>query len=172
MKQNFWVCLLQVDKVSILDHTIEYMRELEKRVEELESYKETMKLELAARSKSQDANERTSGNYSPNKTGNSKKPPSNKRKARDKDNIGAENSKIRLTDTTTDNISVSVSDKDVLIEIRCSCKEHALVEVMGAISKLHLDTQNVQSSTIDGILSMTINAKVVGSWSCMFLIYQ
>lgn len=135
------------------------MRELERRVEELESYKESMELESA---KPQDATERTSGNYGPNKTGNNaKKPPSNKRKARDKDKIGAENGKIRLTDSTTDNISVSVSDKDVLIEMQCSCKENALVEVMGAVHKLHLDTQNVQSSTINGILSMTINAKVV-----------
>ncbi|KAL8543623.1 hypothetical protein ACS0TY_004262 [Phlomoides rotata] len=153
----------KVDKVSILDHTIEYMRELERRVEELESYKESMELESGTRSKPQDATERTSGNYGPNKTGNnSKKPPSNKRKARDKDKIGAENSKIRLTDSTTDNISVSVADKDVLIEIRCSCKEHSLVEVMEAVSKLHLDTQNVQSSTTNGILSMTINAKCKG----------
>nr|WOV89691.1 MYC8 [Pogostemon cablin] len=152
----------KVDKVSILDHTIEYMRELERRVEELESYKESMELESTIRSKSHDAIERTSGNYGPNKTGNIKKPPSNKRKTREKDQIGAENSKSRLRDSTTDSVNVSVDGKDVLIEVRCSCKENVLVEVMAVIGKLHLETQNVQSSMTDGTLSTTIRAKCKG----------
>lgn len=146
--------------MSILDHTIEHLRELERKVKDLESYKEAMELESTTHSKPQDAIERTSDNYGPNKTGNTKKPSTNKRKACEKDKIGSENSRVLLRDSSTDNIAVSVTDKDVLIEMRCSWKECVLLEVMEALSKLRLNSQTVQSSTTDGTLSMTIKAKV------------
>ncbi|KAI3468727.1 hypothetical protein Pfo_025390 [Paulownia fortunei] len=152
----------KVDKVSILDHTIEYLRELERKVEELESYKEAMEIESTMQSKHQDAIERTSDNYGPNKIGNTKKPSTNKRKACETDKTGAENNRARLRDSSTDNITVSVTDKDVLIEMRCSWKECVLIEVMEAISKLRMDVHSVQSSNTDGILSMTIKAKCKG----------
>lgn len=149
----------KVDKVSILDHTIEYLRELERKVEELGSYKEAMERESTAHSKSQDAIERTSDNYGHD---TSKKPATNKRKASDKGKVGPENSKARLRDASTDNVAVSVSDKEVLIEIRCSGKEHVLLEVMETLSKIRLETQTIQSSTTDGTLTITVNAKCKG----------
>ncbi|KAK6158232.1 hypothetical protein DH2020_005546 [Rehmannia glutinosa] len=152
----------KVDKVSILDHTIEYLRDLERKVEELESYKEAMELESTTRNKPQDAIERTSDNYGPNKIGNTKKPSTNKRKACEMEKTGAENNRVRLRDTSADNIAVSVSDKGVSIEMKCSWKEGIMLEVMGAISKLRMDTENVQSSNTDGILSITIKAKCKG----------
>lgn len=146
-------------KVSILDHTIEYLRGLERKVEELESYKEAMEQASATRSKSSDSIERTSDNYGKD---NPKKPATNKRKACDKDRIGAESSKARLRDSSTDSLSICVSDKDVLIKIRCSWKEHVLLEVMETLSKLRLETSTVQSSTTRGTLSITVNAKCKG----------
>ncbi|KAL8064116.1 hypothetical protein ABFX02_01G070700 [Erythranthe guttata] len=132
----------KVDKISVLDNTIEYLRELERKVEELES---TMQ------SKPHDRVERTSDNYGPHKTGNiTKKPLANKRKACEIEKVGP------------DNISVTVSDKDVSIELRCCEKEGVLLQVMEAIRKLRMDTQNVQSSNGDGILSVTIKAKCKG----------
>ncbi|KAI3453719.1 hypothetical protein Pfo_010382 [Paulownia fortunei] len=151
----------KVDKVSILDHTIEYLKELERKVEELESYKEVMELELT-QSKPHDAIERTSDNYGPNKIGNIKKPMTNKRKACDMDKMAADNKRVRLRDSSTDSITVSVTDKDVLIEVRCSWRECVALEVMEAITKLNLNSQTVQSSNTDGILSMSIRAKCKG----------
>ncbi|KAK6158245.1 hypothetical protein DH2020_005559 [Rehmannia glutinosa] len=113
----------EVDKVSILDHTIEYLRDLERKVEELESYKEAMELESTTRNKPQDAIERTSDNYGPNKIGNTKKPSTNKRKACETEKTGAGNNRVRLRDSSADNVAVSVSDKDVSIEMKCSWKE-------------------------------------------------
>ncbi|KAL0312583.1 UNVERIFIED_CONTAM: Transcription factor GLABRA 3 [Sesamum radiatum] len=146
----------KVDKVSILDHTIEYLRELERRVEELESHKEAAELGSSTQSKPLDAIERTSDNYGPSKNGSTKKPSTNKRRAGEMEKTGGGNNRARLRDSSsTDNITVTIADKDVLIEMRCSWRECVLLEVMEAVSKLHLDTQSVQSSIDDGILSMT-----------------
>ncbi|XP_073130125.1 transcription factor GLABRA 3-like [Henckelia pumila] len=153
----------KVDKVSILDHTIEYLKELERKVEELESYKEVMEQESRTKSKSHDAIEQTSDNYGQNRIGNGKKPLTNKRKGCDIDKVGLVKNRVsRLRDSLTDDIIVSVVDKDVIIETRCSWKECVLLEVMEALSKLHLHPQSVQTSNSDGVLSMTIKAKSNG----------
>nr|AHJ80985.1 basic helix-loop-helix transcription factor [Erythranthe lewisii] len=152
----------KVDKVSILDHTIEYLRGLERKVEELESNKEATELESTTQSKSHDAIERTSDNYGPTKTDTSKKPITNKRKSSDLDKTGLDNRRVRLRDSSTDSITINVSDKDVMIEIRCCWRESVLSEVMEAVNKLHLHSQTVQSSNNDGILSMSIKAKCKG----------
>ncbi|KAL2544136.1 Transcription factor GLABRA 3 [Forsythia ovata] len=153
----------KVDKVSILDRTIERLRELEKRIEELESHRDVGMLESRTRSKPYDAIERTSDNYGTNKHGNSKKSLTNKRKACDMEEPGTDNGCSLLRDSSTDNVTVSVVDKDVLIEMRSPWRESLLLEVMEAISKLHLDSQTVRSSNTDGILSLTIKAQFKGS---------
>ena len=142
---------MQVDKVSILDNTIEYVKELERRVEELNACKEVAE----PRQKPQDTAERTSENYGFNKIGNRKKQLINKRKAREIDEI-IEPEK----DSSTGNVTVSVIDKEVLIEIKCSWRECLLLEIMDAITHLHLDSYSVQSTNTDGILSLTVKSKV------------
>ena len=74
---------MQADKVSILDDTIEYLQDLERRVEELESRRELTELEARTKIKPQDHVERTSDNYGNNKITNGKKSSINKRKACD-----------------------------------------------------------------------------------------
>ncbi|XP_075495103.1 transcription factor GLABRA 3-like [Primulina tabacum] len=152
----------KVDKVSILDHTIEYLKELERKVEELESYKQVMEQESRTKGKSHDVIEQTSDNYGQNRISNGKKPLMNKRKACDIDKVGLVKNRARLRDSSTDDIIVSVVDKDVIIETRCSWKECVLLEVMEALSKLQLHPQSVQTSNGDGVLSMTIKAKSNG----------
>lgn len=149
---------MQVDKVSVLDHTIEYLRGLERKVEELESYKEAMERESTARSKSQDGIEMTSDNYG---NDNPKKAATNKRKGSHKEKTGTETCKVRLRNPTTDNINISVSEKEAFIEIRCSWKENVLLQVIESLSKIHVEAQTIQSSANDdGTLSITVNAKV------------
>ncbi|XP_073019756.1 transcription factor GLABRA 3 [Primulina eburnea] len=152
----------KVDKVSILDHTIEYLKELERKVKELESYKEVMEQESRTKSKLHDAIEQTSDNYGQNRIGNGKKPLASKRKACDIDKVGLVKNMVRLRDSSTDDIIVSIVDSDVIIETRCSWKECVLLEVMEALSKLHLHPQSVQTSNSDGVLSMTIKTKSNG----------
>lgn len=68
-------------------------------------------------------------------------------------------------------ISVSVNDKDVIIEINCPWREGLLLEIMdAAASHLHLDSHSVQSSTINGILSLTIKSKVGTQYYQIYLL--
>ncbi|CAA0831555.1 Transcription factor GLABRA 3, partial [Striga hermonthica] len=151
----------KVDKVSILDHTIEYLKELERKLEVLESYKRAMELETTRTQQTgpHEAIERTSGNYSPRETGILKTPLGNKRKACDTDKTIADHKRGRPRDSSKGSIILNVTEKDVSIDIKCGWREFVLVEIMEAITKLHLDSQTVQSSVADGILSMTIKAK-------------
>ncbi|KAL5552062.1 hypothetical protein UlMin_002238 [Ulmus minor] len=144
------------DKVSILDDAIEYLRELERRVEELESCKESTDLVPKTKRKAQDTREETSDNYGNNKTTNGKKPLIHKRKACDID-------ETEIDEGLAEDVVVTKKNKDVTIEIRCSWREGVLLEIMDALSALHLDSHSVQSSTTDGILSLTINSKFKGS---------
>ncbi|XAR55068.1 hypothetical protein NMG60_11030450 [Bertholletia excelsa] len=143
----------KVDKVSILDKTIEHIKELRKRVDELESCKDARKLE-----------ERTSDNCGNYSIGNRKKPLMNKRKACDVEEMEAEISRVLLKDTSTpESLNVNVINKNVLVEIRCPWREYLLLEVMDAISHLHMDSHSVQSTNVDGMLSLTIKSKFKGS---------
>lgn len=152
---------MQVDKVSILDDTIEYLKELEKRVEELESCRESQEAEATMRIKPQITVERTSDNYCDNSQCNNVNRSSvNKRKAYDIGQMGPEINRVPFNDCSSGFISVNLTKREVVIEISCPFKEYLLLGIMGALSNLHIDSQSVQSFTVDGILSLTIKAEV------------
>ncbi|XP_047979815.1 transcription factor EGL1-like [Salvia hispanica] len=150
----------KVDKVSVLDHTIEYLRELERKVQDLEAYKEATERETT-QSRAHDAMERTSDNYGHRKLGSITKLLGNKKKASDVEKTAPENKRTRSS-SSTDSITISITDKDVLIEMRCSWRQCVLIQVMEALTQLNLESQSVQSSNTDGILSLSINAKSKG----------
>lgn len=145
---------MQEEKVSILDDAIEYLKELERRVEELTD------VEARTKRKSQDTVERTSDNYGNNIINNSKKPMINKRKACDIDETEPEINYNVSKESSTDNLTVGMINEEVLIEMRCPWKEGVLLEIMDVVSNLKLDCHSVQSSTIEGILSLTFKSKV------------
>ncbi|KAH6777577.1 hypothetical protein C2S51_008889 [Perilla frutescens var. frutescens] len=120
----------KVDKVSILDHTIEYLRELERKVKDLESYKEATERESTTQSKAHDSIERTSDNYGHSKFGSITKLLGNKRKSCDTEKMAGENKRGRSS-SSTDSITISITDKDVLIEMRCSWRQCVLLESKG-----------------------------------------
>ncbi|TXG50521.1 hypothetical protein EZV62_023045 [Acer yangbiense] len=148
------------DKVSILDDTIMYLQDLERKVGELESRLELPELEGTNR-KQKDSVERTSDNYGNDKISNRKKA-LNKRKASNIDEMEPEIEYVVLKDGSKDNLTVSINDKNVLIDIKCTWREGILIEIMDAISNLHLDSHSVQSSTSEGVLSVTIKSKYKG----------
>ncbi|KAI7988226.1 Transcription factor GLABRA 3 [Camellia lanceoleosa] len=149
----------KVNKVSILDNTIKYLKDLERRVEELDSCKEVVEQEARTRRKPQDSAERTSDNYA----NNIKKPLINKRKACDIGEIEPEINQMVLKNSSNDSVTVSMIEKDVLIEVRCPWRECLLLEIMDEISHLHLDSYSIQSTNTDGILSLTVKSKFKGS---------
>lgn len=142
----------KVDNASILDETIEYVHELQKRVQELESG------EFKAR-KPQDAAERTSDNYGSCKTSGTKhRPLINKRKARDIEEF-EEEIECTISKEGLGEISVSINDKEVVIEMKCPWRDGLLLEIMDAATYLKLDSRSVQSSTVDGVFSLTIKSQ-------------
>ncbi|KAJ7004090.1 transcription factor GLABRA 3-like isoform X2 [Populus alba x Populus x berolinensis] len=150
----------KVDKVSILDDTIQYLQELERKVEELECRREL--LEAITKRKPQDTVERTSDNCGSNKIGNGKNSLTNKRKAPDNDEMEPDTNHNISKDGSADHITVSMNKGDVVIEIKCLWREGILLEILDAASQLHLDSHSVQSSIMDGILSLTIKSKHKG----------
>lgn len=151
------------DKVALLDDTIEYLQDLERKVQELESFQESPELEPRTKRKPQDTMERTSDNYGSNRITRGKKHSVNKRKACDIDEDEPEIDFVAMKDCSADNITVNVNNRDVEIEIRCPWKEKILLEIMDAMSHLHLDCHTVKSSTAEGIVSITVKSKYKGS---------
>ncbi|XP_038982750.1 transcription factor GLABRA 3-like isoform X2 [Phoenix dactylifera] len=152
----------KVDKASILGGTIEYLKELERRVEELESCRELGKPEPRGRRMHPDIAERTSDNYGNKKIANGMQSCANKRKACDIDETAVEHCGVLSKDGPV-NVIVTVMEKEVLLELQCQWRECLLLEVVDAIRNLHLDPLSVQSSTGDNNLAVTIKAKFKGS---------
>ncbi|KAI4303530.1 hypothetical protein MLD38_039144 [Melastoma candidum] len=140
----------KIDKVSALDETIEYVRELERRVEELESCRLVAEGGLRPKRKSLDQVGRTSSNCCP-----SERLESQKRKTSDTD--GNE------TDFASSALTVRLNEGNVLIEMRCASREGLLLDIISITNNLQLETHSVRSSTVEGILSLTIFSKLMGT---------
>ncbi|KAM3321738.1 transcription factor EGL1 [Capsicum chacoense] len=144
----------KVDKVSLLDETIEYMKELERRVQDLEA--------RSAR-RSNDTAEQTSDNCGTSKFNDIKVSLPKKRKACDMDEIEPENCNGLLKGSSADSIVINMIDKEVSIKMRCLWSEGLLLKIMEALTNLQMNCHTVQSSNIEGILSIAIESKSAGS---------
>ncbi|XP_057980949.1 transcription factor EGL1-like isoform X2 [Malania oleifera] len=153
----------KIDKASILHDTIEYLKELEAKVEELESCMDLTEYDGKSRRKFSDQVEQISDNYDDRKIENSKKHWVNKRKASDIDEIEPQLNKIVPADGLPLDMKVSIKEQEVLIEMRCPWREYLLLDIMDAINNLHLDAHSVQSSNINDILNLTLNSKFRGT---------
>lgn len=149
---------MQIDKASILNDTIKYLKELEARVEELESYMGSVNYESRARKKYLDIVEQTSDNYK-----NGKTTWITKRKACDIDETDPDLSRVIHKEGPPLDIKVSLKDQEVLIEMRCPYREYILLDIMDAINNLHLDAHSVRSNNHDGVLTLTLKSKVCNS---------
>lgn len=148
----------QVDKVSILGNSIGYSKVLERRVEELEASKEQEGSEDKAK-EHPDIVERTSDNYCRDGLSYGKQSVVNKRKACEMDGADEELNWVWSKDGLAD-LTVTVVDKEVVIEMKCPWRECLLMEIVEAISTLHLDPNMIQSCTTDGTLTLTLKSKV------------
>ncbi|CAN4127363.1 unnamed protein product [Withania somnifera] len=144
----------KVDKILLLDETIEYMKELERRVQELEA--------RSAR-RSNDTAEQTSDNCGTSKFNDIKVLLPNKRKACDMDEMEPEICNGLLKGSSTDSIIINMIDKEISIKMRCLWNEGLLLKIMEALTDLQMDCHTVQSSSVNGILSIAIESKSTGS---------
>ncbi|XWS32185.1 hypothetical protein CRYUN_Cryun23aG0138900 [Craigia yunnanensis] len=156
----------EIDKASILKDTIKYLKELEARVEELESCMDPVDFGARPRRNFLDVVEQTSGNYENKKVDNVQKSWINKRKECDIEEsheTGSELNRVIPTDGLTSDVKVSIKELDVIIEIRCPAREFLLLDIMDAINNLHLDAHTVQSSTLEGVVIVTLKSKFRGA---------
>ncbi|XP_047338060.1 transcription factor EGL1-like [Impatiens glandulifera] len=151
----------KVDKVSILDTTIEYVMGLERRVAELESCSDAGFGELNAKTITKRKNVITSDERISNNIG--KHLSTNKRKSTILNESGLDG---KLANNSTDKVKVIVDENDVIIiEIRCLWRESLLLDIMDAMGRICLDSHSVQSNNVDGFLDITIKSKFKGSAS-------
>ncbi|CAN1778088.1 Transcription factor GLABRA 3 [Linum perenne] len=150
-----------VDEVSILDETIEYLQELERRVDQLQSQLEKTDSEARTDRKHLRDPERTSDNYrSINQNGYARTTVGNK--IQKLSEINETRPKIEPNASVLENVTVSMNMKDIIIKVHCPWREGILLEIMDELARLELDSHTVQSSTTDGILSSTIEIKQKG----------
>ncbi|KAL8166958.1 hypothetical protein V2J09_008457 [Rumex salicifolius] len=159
---------MQVDKISILNDTVDYLKELEARVEELESCINQSECEVKARRKYVDVAEveQTSDNYHTKSRSDPKKLWANKRKACDIDENDPEleqGKTVPLDNKAPFDMNVKVREQEVIIEMRCPWREYLLLDIMDAVNSLCLDAHTVQSSTDDGVLILTLKSKFRGA---------
>ncbi|KAI3974944.1 hypothetical protein MKX01_005055 [Papaver californicum] len=150
------------DRTSLLSDTVDYLKELERRVEELESCREFTEFETIEKRKHPDIVERTSDNYGYNENANEAKTVLNKRKACDIDEMDPELDLVSPKDGVATYVTVCMIEKEVLVEIRCPWKDCLIIGIIDAISKLHLDAHSIQSAASEGILTLTLKSKFRG----------
>nr|AAM22476.1 myc-like regulatory protein [Lotus uliginosus] len=154
----------EVEKISVLGGTIKYLKNLEARVEELESYMDTTATGARTKRKCPDVLEQISDNYGPsNIYMGMKKPMINKRKACDIDNIDTGLDIIVSEEDKPLDVKVNMKEEEVLIEMKCPYREYILYDIMDAINNLHIDAHTVDSSTADGVLTFKLKSKFRGA---------
>ncbi|CAI0476251.1 unnamed protein product [Linum tenue] len=154
----------KVDRVSILEETIKYLQELERRVEQLETQRQQMEPEVISTERKinqRTSSERTSDNYgSTKRNGSASRTVGNKRKASETIEMRP---KIKVNIATKgDNVNVSMNMNGPVIKVHCPWREGILIRIMEELTRLHLDSHSVRTSTSDGILSVTIESEHKG----------
>ncbi|KAL3849858.1 hypothetical protein ACJIZ3_011740 [Penstemon smallii] len=133
----------KMDKASILGDTIEYVKQLRKKIQELESQ------------------ERPREPNNVNSLKDKSIGPSllrEKRKMRIVEGGGRVAPRAVAEDVVQ--VEVSIIEKDALVEIQCMHKGGLLMDVMQLLRKLKIEVTTVQSSIIDGLFTAELRAKV------------
>jgi hypothetical protein len=155
----------QMDRASILGDTIEYVKQLRRRIQELESrprmvgsnQKTTMAQPPPPAASTEERGRRqTSGGYLARAAGTG----SRAAEASGNSNLGEEPPAAAAGDTDTE-VHVSIIGSDALLELRCPHREGLLLRVMQALhQELRLEITSVQASSSGDVLLAKLRAKV------------
>ncbi|KAK8449366.1 hypothetical protein SEVIR_7G207500v4 [Setaria viridis] len=146
----------KVDKASILAETIAYLKELQRRVQELESSREPI---ISRPSETTRATRRHDDEAVRKKVCAA----GSKRKGSELGGDVEREHPRALSKDGTSNVTVTVSDKEVLVEVQCRWEELLMTRVFDAIKSLQLDVLSVQASAPDGFMGLKIRAQFAGS---------
>ncbi|RLM73402.1 hypothetical protein C2845_PM15G17390 [Panicum miliaceum] len=144
----------KMDKASILAETIAYLKQLEQKVQELESSRGAISSpagETMLRCHDNEIGKRVSA--------------AKKRKKASKlsGNMEEEHHWVLSEDSASNVIIVSIIGARVIVQVQCRWKELLMARVFETIKNLDLDILSVQASTPDGLLGLKIQAQFVGS---------
>lgn len=155
----------KMDKASILGDTIEYVKQLRKKIQDLEA--RTRQMEVEQRSRGSDSvrsKEHRIGSGSVDRN-RAVVAGSDKRKLRIVE--GSTGAKPKVVDSPpaaveggTTTVEVSIIESDALLEMQCPYREGLLLDVMQMLRDLRLETTTVQSSLTNGVFVAELRAKV------------
>ncbi|PIA30814.1 hypothetical protein AQUCO_05400130v1 [Aquilegia coerulea] len=155
----------KMDKASILGDTIEYVKQLRKRIQDLEL--RTKGVDVDQRTKSVDTTKPSKVKLHGN-DGNvavqdrvGLVPGSERRKVRIVEGIGGSKTKVLDPPSVVGNVlQVSIIESDALLELKCAYREGLLLEIMQTLKELRMEITAVQSSSANGVFSAELRAKV------------
>ncbi|XVE73158.1 hypothetical protein DITRI_Ditri11bG0094600 [Diplodiscus trichospermus] len=156
----------KMDKASILGDTIEYVKQLRKKIQELETRNKQIEADNE-RSRSGDSQQRTSSlkvqrsGVTVSERGRALGPgagaAADKRKKRIVEGSGGE-AKPKTVETT---VEVSIIESDALVELQCGYREGLLLDMMQILrEELGIEITAVQSSLNNGVFVAELRAKV------------
>ncbi|CAH9102079.1 unnamed protein product [Cuscuta europaea] len=152
------------DKISILDETIGYLKELERRCREVESQKDSRTRGGVSDDGDDDNDDDMDKTYD-HKCGSNRADKGNSlsQKGKNEDDMEKcphDNYNGFAKNGLAHGVKISVNEDNVMIEMRCAWSEGMLVKIIEALNHLHLVCHEIQSSNTDGILYATIKAKM------------
>nr|APP94123.1 bHLH2 [Litchi chinensis] len=161
----------KMDKASILGDTIEYVKQLRKKIQDLEARNKQM--EADQRSRLSDSARTTSSGLKEQRSGltvleRARVGPlqgSDKRKMRIVEASGGV-AKPKTVESlppptaTATTVQVSIIESDALVELQCGYREGLLLDVMQILRELLIEVTSVQSSLNNGTFSAQLRAKV------------
>jgi len=133
----------------------------------LEAQRGVTNIDPGTRRSPQDMVERTSDHYF-SKNNNGKKSVVKKRKVSGVDETGKEINSDALKGSYGNDVTVSTSDNEIVIEMKCPSRAGRLLEIMEAVNSFNIDFNSVQSTEADGNLYLTIKS-VVSTWFYTFM---
>lgn len=152
----------KMDKASILGDTIEYVKQLRKKIQDLES-RNINKQILEGDQRSRSADGSKDQRSEPTVLDRITRVGSGKRKLRILEGTGG-GAKTKSVDSPSPpvatSVQVSIIESDALVELQCGNREGLLLDIMQMLRKLLIEVTAVQSSLNNGVFTAQLRAKV------------
>ncbi|XP_072998292.1 basic helix-loop-helix protein A isoform X2 [Typha latifolia] len=163
----------KMDKASILGDTIEYVKQLRKRIQELES--RNRKIEIDRRLKEAEIHSQSNSKdkTAPKRSGSPQTGAINyvatnkhsfvfpdKRKLRVLEGNNETGKTTKAIEAPSTSVQVSIIESDALLEIQCPYREGLLLKIMQTLHEIRLEITSIQSTTANDTFVAELRAKV------------